>query len=128
MTPKKYRVRIDLLNLPAKPDFDEIVLKSNGRKIFPLNEKFFKIKGETVIPINIEFEIEQPRKPLLIELWEFRYFLPDDYIGLFRLDPLKGETTETEMTNNTFSVKISLVWSASQVGKAVYQEAEKQLG
>jgi hypothetical protein len=128
MSSKKYRVRLESLKLPAKPDFHEIVLKLNGKKLFPLNTKYHKIETETIIPLNLDLEIDHSHRPLLIELWEFRYWLPDDYIGLFKLEPLREDVkTETEMANNTFSVRITLTWTASEIKKAEHMEAVKQM-
>ena len=124
----KFRIHLELLNLPAKPDFHEIVLKCNGKKLFPLDAKYYKIQAETAIPINIEMEVDEHSRPVMVELWEYRFFLPDDYIGLFKLEPLHKESkVVSELANNAFSVMISLEWSAKQLINLAHRESAKQL-
>jgi hypothetical protein len=129
MNKKKYSVRLDFIKLPSSLDFNEIVLRVKGKKIFPVDEKYFKIKDEVIIPLNIEFGIEAYPKQILVELWEYKYFLPDDYIGLFKLENFQNDMCqEAVMTNNSFgSMKVSLVWSVTQLENEVHRETANQM-
>lgn len=76
-----YKLR--LLNLKCylsdESDGDEIFLKSEGKKIWPVEEKFKTINAEET-KLNIEFEVEKGAK-MPIELWDYDVLSANDHLG-----------------------------------------------
>lgn len=77
----EYKLR--LLNLKCylsdEADGDEVYLKSNGHKIWPVAEKYIVPKEES-ISVNLELNI-QKGDSMDIEIWDYDLLSANDHLG-----------------------------------------------
>lgn len=97
MTSKKKFLRLDSLMayLQTEEDGDEIFIKYNDKKIAPIGAKYFKMTKDPV-PLNIEIELGAEQKWVVLELWDYDRFSPNDNLGKFKL--LVDEVSENFST------------------------------
>ena len=76
-----YKLRILSLKcyLKDESDGDEVYLKSAGKKIWPVEEKYVVAKEETT-PIELEFII-QKGDVIFYELWDHDTLSANDHLG-----------------------------------------------
>ncbi|MFY0600757.1 MAG: hypothetical protein JXR03_13875 [Cyclobacteriaceae bacterium] len=78
--------------LNDESDADEVFLKHNSKKIWPLG--FFKsVNSGDIKEIDLTMSHEDPHEPLVIELWDYDLLSANDLIGSFSLtigDEIKG--------------------------------------
>ncbi|WP_425389890.1 hypothetical protein [Ekhidna sp.] len=67
-------------------DKDEIYLKVNDKKIWPVKSKFYPIDTDEVADINLGFNVT-PGK-VTIDLWEFDFLDSNELLGsfIFKID------------------------------------------
>lgn len=77
----EYKLRILSVKcyLPDESDGDEIYLKSNGKKIWPIDAKYVQISGESA-EVNLEMIIQKGDK-IPIEIWDYDNFSANDHLG-----------------------------------------------
>ena len=76
-----YKLRILSLKcyLPDEVDGDEVYLKSEGKKIWPISAKYEVASAETT-PIGLEFII-QKGDIIVYELWDHDKLSTNDHLG-----------------------------------------------
>lgn len=84
--PIKYQLRI--LNLSCyrqdESDGDEVFLKINKNKVWPVDSKFVKVKeGDHKVAHNIDGI--NKGETVIIELWEYDFWTPNDKLGVFNM-------------------------------------------
>ena len=77
----KYKLRIISLKcyLRDESDGDEVYLKTEGKKFWPVDAKYVVAKEETT-PINLEFIIEKG-DIISYELWDHDKLSANDHLG-----------------------------------------------
>lgn len=117
MASKKKFLRLESLMayLQTEEDGDEIFIKYNDEKIAPKDAKYFRMTKEPV-PLNIEVELGDDQKWVVLELWDYDRFSPNDNLGKFKL--LVDEVSEnfsTELHRDKQSEgRYVLYWSVIQ--------------
>lgn len=108
-----YQLRI--LNLYCyrqdEGDGDEVFLKHNGKKLWPSEAKYTKVKeGEYKIAQKVE-EVAKGTQ-MTIELWDWDFLTPNDKLGEFiMLVNERGGPFRTDMkTVESQEAKYSLEW------------------
>lgn len=81
-------------------DKDEVYLKYEGKKVWPKSKRYTSMDNGEKFPVEIEITHNQPDQPLVIELWDFDYLSPNDFLGYFsiRLGNDKTGRFSTSMT------------------------------
>lgn len=101
--------------LQTEEDGDEIFIKYNDQKIAPKDAKYFKTTKEP-LPLNVEIELGNEQKWVVLELWDYDRFSPNDCLGKFKL--LVDEVAEdfsTELHREKLSEgRYVLHWSVVQ--------------
>ncbi|MFT6866977.1 MAG: Ca2+-dependent lipid-binding protein [Cyclobacteriaceae bacterium] len=71
--------------VPEESDKDEIYLMFRDKKIWPQNQKYFKIDVDEILSIDLKISISSPGN-LKLELWEYDVTSKNDHLGTFQLD------------------------------------------
>ena len=95
-------------------EYDDVYLKYQGEKIWPLDKKQQPIKMDTTTELDIEITDISGNKQVEIELWDWDFFTSDDKLGKFTLN-VESESGEcsTDMELNakeTSKAKYTLDW------------------
>jgi hypothetical protein len=81
-------------------DDDEVYLKINGKKIWPLKEHYISMKPG-LIELNVEVANVEQSKMVNVELWDYDALSANDLMGTFRLIIDKpGGPYNTDLTIN----------------------------
>ena len=87
-------------SLTDETDGDELYLKRDKKKIWPVDSKFLKIKPNQRVSLGIELTEIPQNEMTTIELWDFDYLSRNDLLGTFNIQPedvWKGNTYQTDM-------------------------------
>ena len=107
-----YTIRIHSLHcyLPDERT-DEIYLISNGKKVWPKEEKFKLMKEGVSCDLKIETSVIKGAS-IKLEVWEYDAFSPDDYLGKFILeaDKIGGPYTTDMIKEDKGKSKYALNW------------------
>lgn len=97
MASKKKFLRLDSLvaYLQTEENGDEIFIKYKDKKIVPEDNKYFKMTKDPV-PLNVEIELGDDQKWIVLELWDYDRFSANDNLGKFKL--LVDEVSENFST------------------------------
>ena len=110
--------KLQLIQLQAhfqtEQNGDEIFLKMQGKKIWPLKKSFFAcLKEATQIQLNIEKQVEvKPNHKVSIELWEHDFLFFKKKLGEFSLlidQPGGPFITDLQLKSKEFA-RYSLMW------------------
>jgi hypothetical protein len=97
--------------LQSEKNGDEIFISFKGEKIAPASEKFYRI---TAIPVelDIELKLNKEDKWIDLELWEYNAFLPNVFLGNFKLlvDQHSDVFTAELIRENKTQAKYALTW------------------
>ena len=108
-------LRVRILNLNCyrqdEADGDEVFLSIDGKKVWPADSKFVKIK-EGDQKVGLEIDAIQNGSTLALELWDYDFWTPNDKLGEFNmLINEKGGPFNTDMTiKDSKSAKYSIEW------------------
>lgn len=78
-------------------DKDEIYLKVNGKKVWPVKEKFYPIDTDEEATIQLGFNVS--KASYSIELWEFDFIGRNELLGAFEVD-IREPGSYSEMMSN----------------------------
>lgn len=108
-----YKLRLIRLNCYRSDEKygDEVFLKMNDEKIWPMGEKYKEI-DEGTVELNLEIQAVMPDTLVAIELWDYDLLTPNDKLGEFSM--LINErggpfTTDLKVTPGE-EAKYSLEW------------------
>ena len=100
--------------MQEESDGDEVFLKLNKKKVWPVESKFVKMKeGDHKVAHDIE-EIDKDQT-ICIELWEYDFWTPNDKLGEFNmLVNERGGPFKTDLkAAKGEDAKYSLEWEVS---------------
>ncbi|MDH5475716.1 MAG: hypothetical protein OEX22_08510 [Cyclobacteriaceae bacterium] len=89
---------------------DEVFLKRNKKRIWPISEKFIEMKdAEIKVGVNIEVEKDTMVE---LELWDYDTWSPNDKLGVFKMlvDQRGGAFTTDLIGESGVGAKYSLEW------------------
>ncbi|HBH22606.1 MAG TPA: hypothetical protein DDY13_04205 [Cytophagales bacterium] len=123
MEQKEQQYEIILLNLYCymveEDGFDDIYLKFNGKKFWPINGKKMGIAADTVTTLDIKLGEFSPGEPIKIELWDWDLLSADDFYGdfsfVFEGDEGSFSTDLQQNTRKTRRARYRLEWEAFPV-------------
>ncbi|MFC2124063.1 hypothetical protein ACFLU5_04560 [Bacteroidota bacterium] len=86
MAPPKLNIRLLNLNCytTGESGDDEVFLKLDGKKIWPVKGKYVSMKTDKV-ELRVEIPDIEKGSMVEIELWDYDLFSPNDKIGVFKL-------------------------------------------
>ncbi len=82
-------------------DEDEVYLKYDGQKIWPEEGKYIGIDNSEIFELGVIIDHQDPNQILSIELWDYDYLSPNDFLGTF-------DITLGRDTHGDFSTSMSL--------------------
>lgn len=98
--------------LNSEDNGDEIYLRYNGKKIWPENRKWHRMRPSDEVVLNIIHLIENNVDLVDLELWESD-FLSHNKLGSFIfLRDSKGGPFNVDLKQKDKKAKYSLVWEA----------------
>lgn len=93
---------------------DDVFLKYDNQKIWPLNKKQQPISMDSETELNVEIAGVSVKKEAIIELWDWDLFSANDKLGEFRMtvegDPGPFTTDMIQNTRETTRAKYTLEW------------------
>lgn len=99
-------------NVPDEIDKDEMFLKFEGEKIWPIDSKYFKIDADDKVDVNHEMEVSAGW--IEIQLWDFDFVSKNDHLGSFKLkvDDTSGKYSASMKLNTkeTKSASYYMEW------------------
>lgn len=66
-------------------EYDDVFLKYNGKKIWPVKKRHQPIMMDTTTELNIEIKDLKKNQEVVIELWDWDFISPNDKLGTFTL-------------------------------------------
>ena len=112
-----YNVRILKLNCyrQNEADGDEVFIKYKDKKVWPLNSKYQKL-SEGSEKLNLEIPEVEKDNTVILELWDYDLFTPDDKLGTFSM--LVNErggpfTTDMKRDKGSDDSRYSIEWEVS---------------
>lgn len=95
-------------------EYDEVLLKYNGKKIWPKNKKWQAIMMDTTTALEVEIDGIEENQDVVIEVWDWDLLSPNDKLGTFTL-PIENDVGafSSDMVKNlteTNKAKYSLDW------------------
>lgn len=95
-------------------EYDEVLLKYNGKKIWPKNKKWQAIMMDTTTALEVEIDGIEENQDVVIEVWDWDLLSSNDKLGTFTL-PIENDVGafSSDMVQNlkeTNKAKHSLDW------------------
>lgn len=93
-------------------DGDEVFLVINGEKVWPANEKWYRMKAEslTVDHVIDGFKVNER---IELEVWDYDYLSPNDYMGKISMlidKPGGPYTTDMQLADPKQIARYSITW------------------
>ena len=91
-------------------DADEVFLKQNKKRIWPVNKKYIEMK-DAELKIGVDLQAEKDTM-IEIELWDYDTWSPNDKLGTFKMlvDQRGGPFTSDLIGEKGIGAKYSLKW------------------
>jgi len=103
--------------VPNEDDKDEMFLKINGQKIWPKENRYFKIDVDETVPINLRFKVTVGW--IKLELWDYDFGKKNNHLGNFHFKvENKSGVFSTTLTINDEVTKIAeyvLNWETEEI-------------
>jgi len=98
-------------------NYDDVYLKYNGKKIWPVNKRMKHIMMDTTTELHVDIKNVEPNQKIIIELWDHDWLSANDHLGSFELliEEIGGPFT-TDMKRNkseTDKAKYTLEWEVN---------------
>ena len=95
-------------------EYDEILLKYKGKKIWPENKKWQPLMMDTSTELEVQIDGIETNQDVVIELWDWDLLSPNDKLGTFTL-PIENDIGpfSSDMVQNlkeTKKAKYTLDW------------------
>lgn len=89
---------------------DEIFLKKNKKKIWPVAEKYIEM-NDPEIKVGVDIQTERDTM-VELELWDYDTWSPNDKLGIFKMlvDQRGGPFTSDLIGESGVGAKYSLEW------------------
>lgn len=86
-------------NVPDEIDKDEMYLKHDGHKIWPHEDRYFRIDADEWVTVDHEMEVAEGW--VEIELWDFDFVTLNDHLGTFKfkVDSSPGKYSASMVMN-----------------------------
>ncbi|MGL1887248.1 MAG: hypothetical protein OCD76_12110 [Reichenbachiella sp.] len=97
--------------VPDEIDKDEMYLKYQGKKIWPVGDLYFRMDTGDKVSVEMELDVNAGWNEL--ELWDFDYMSLNDHLGTFRfnVDADKGEyTTSMDLLEKGSTASYFMFW------------------
>ncbi|MCV9389319.1 hypothetical protein [Reichenbachiella ulvae] len=107
----KIHIKSVQCTVPDEIDKDEMFLKYDGKKIWPVGDWYFRIDTGDKVVVNIDLEVQDGWNEL--ELWDFDYLTFNDHLGTFKffVDNNKGEySTSMELCEEGSTASYIMQW------------------
>ena len=97
--------------LQSEKNGDEIFINFKGKKIAPASEKFYRV-ADVPVDLDVELKLNKEDKWIDLELWEYNAFLPNIFLGNFKLlvDQHSDTFTAELIRENNTQAKYALTW------------------
>jgi hypothetical protein len=94
--------------------YDDVFLKFQGKKIWPVDKKQQAIMMDTTTELNIELTNIERGQKVEVELWDWDFLSPNDKLGLFNMiidgSPGPFSTDMVQNKRETQKAKYTLEW------------------
>jgi hypothetical protein len=99
-------------HVPSEGDGDELYIKLNDEKIWPVDGKFHRLKGNETAPLDIRVDMPAPKNsPIQIELWDFDWVSASDLLGKFEFQAAGDGHFSTDLTYSVNNIaRYTLDW------------------
>lgn len=107
----KIRIVSVQCTVPDEIDKDEMYLKYNGKKIWPVGNLYFRIDTGDKVEVDLILDVENGWNE--IELWDFDYLSLNDHLGTFKfmVDSTSGVfSTDMELFEKKSTASYILSW------------------
>lgn len=99
-------------------DGDEVFLKINGRKVWPIDANWHRMKAES-LPIDHVIDGFTPGEKIDLEVWDYDYLSPNDYMGKMSMlidKPGGPYTTDMQLADPKQIARYSITWEIIEPG------------
>lgn len=93
--------------------FDDVYLKYDKKRIWPLEKKQQPVYMDSETELNVSITGLKDGQRIQIELWDWDLLSPDDLLGTFNMQIAYGGPYTTDMVRNlkeTKKAKYTLEW------------------
>ena len=107
-----YQLNLISLNchVPDEADRDEVYLKFEGRRIWPVKDKFVRAKVGAN-EVGVELGRRSPAEELIVELWDYDTLSLNDHLGDFAIKADRLGTFSSELNSpKNKAVRYTLTW------------------
>ncbi|MDH5597537.1 MAG: hypothetical protein OEY34_00340 [Cyclobacteriaceae bacterium] len=96
--------------LSDESDADELFIKLDGKKIWPSDKKYYKIKEDSV-EIKFETKVEK-NSEVVVEFWDYDLFSANDLLGTVKIiaDASGGPYTSDMVKKEAGNARYALEW------------------
>ncbi len=100
--------------IPDESDADEVYLKMNGKKIWPVNGNKYESMKDNSFPLDLEFKVEKGSKNL-IEIWDYDVISADDLLGTVEIKadqaggPFNADMVQKETDHAKYSLEYEIM-------------------
>lgn len=111
-TMPKIQLKSVKCTVPDESDKDEMYLKMNGEKIWPLQGRYHRLDADDQVDIALELDV--PEGWTEVELWDYDFISRNDLLGVFKfmVDQTRGEySTSMQVLEKNSSASYILHWA-----------------
>jgi hypothetical protein len=113
----KYKINLIELHVfrASESDGDELYITCGKEKVWPRNEKFFRMNHDKKVKVSHQLAIKDLGEILNFELWEYDNVFSQECLGIFQIkaDETGGPFT-TDLKSKGAIAKYSITWSVEK--------------